>query len=175
MAVIRSLKFNNRWDYTVYHPDSAPSEFAPFESLKSLWDSKRRPGKLPAWRDFEFSDFTGWYGAINVEDIVSRTPYEAVFRLWGSKWVESFGIELTGKPYSALVGNGINSDHIGFWGEMCQTHHIGMGRGSMAWLERTHRNYGKSLWDMCLPLADNGETVDKYMTALYIDSDSVRS
>ncbi len=86
--------------FTTYPIDTPPAAFGPFAAIIELWHGKRRQGRLPAWRDFDFRDFRGWHGMIIVDDVVSMTPFDMRCRLWGSRLTEILGIDETGMRLS---------------------------------------------------------------------------
>lgn len=166
MGKVKTVKLDG-WSLTeVYTPDTLPDMFGEFHDIKSLWDSKREPGKIPAWSDFTFDDFDGYYGQLTVEEVISHAPFDAVFRLWGSHWVDVYQTELTGKLYSEVVGPYREEEGRAFWSEMCQTHNIITSSNSMWWLEDTHRLARRPYKDIVLPLGDDGITVDKQLSVL---------
>lgn len=84
-------------------PDTPAGRFGPLAGLVEIWRSKRRPGALPAWRDFDFYDFVGWHGLVYVDEVVTRDPLDLRCRLWGTRLAELLGADETGKLFSESV------------------------------------------------------------------------
>lgn len=163
--------------YTILPADTDAAEFAMFASIKALWDSKRSAGHLPAWKDFDLRDFAGWYGWLAVADIVSVSPFEAIYRLWGTKWTDLCHVDYTGKRYSEQFRphqsgpsstSASLSGQLLFWEDMSRTTNIAMGHGVMTWLDPGHPLFNKDFRDLNLPLSDEGSLPDKYLTVLWV-------
>lgn len=176
MTLLKTIEFSESGPYSVFSADSDLSEFSMFEPIKALWDRRRNTKTLPAWRDFDIRDFEGWYGWLAVADIVSRTPYDAVYRLWGTQWTDVCHKDFTGSLYTEQFGAlghstdsaGILEEHLRFWEEMSNTTNIAMAHGVMSWLDRSHFLFNKDFSDISLPLADDGDVPDKYLTVLWV-------
>lgn len=164
MSLVERYQASDGWTYEVYTPDTPSEEFGVCKEFKTLWDSKRRGESLPAWKDFDFWDFEPWWGWLAVEDIVSSDPYETVFRLWGTKQVELFSVELTNKPSSASVGDVFLKAEPAIWTRTHKTKNLLMGSGTIDWLKDRHILRGMRLCELSVPLANDGEIVDKYLS-----------
>jgi len=95
-------KETHGWAYHVYELDAFAGEFKEFQPLVELWQSKFQGHLLPAWADFSFEDFAGWYGWLRVGDFIPGRTDDFVYRLWGGESVKLYGVELTGKRMSEL-------------------------------------------------------------------------
>lgn len=157
-------KDDDGWTYTGLQIDVSPESFADFASFKMLWDARREVNLLPAWRSFDFSDFKGWYGWLIVEDVLSRSPYDARFRLWGTNVANLFDVDLTGKCISQLEESICPPTSTGVMDLMLDGHHICTASGPMRWQHQTFKSYKMFI----CPLADDGTTVDKFLTAISV-------
>lgn len=169
MGLVKAVRLEDDSLRKIYSADTPAEDFGIFSEIKSLWDAKRQPPRIPAWSDFSFEDFDGYHGWLAVEDIISRKPFDTVFRLWGTRWVEAYEIELTGKRYLDSLGQYRSSTLPVFWEELCQTSNITVSVNSMGWLDHLHPYHGKHGRDIALPLSENGIEVDKYLTVLALE------
>lgn len=88
------------WTYRTYDPNNAPQNFGPLSPMVSLWKSKwSASGRFPAWRDFDFLDFEGWWGRLSLGELQS-SPFDLRWVLWGTKLVGWWGHEYTGQLVS---------------------------------------------------------------------------
>ena len=156
------------WSYNMYDRETPVSDFGDFQSIVRLWNSKRVLGKLPAWKDFAFEDFVGWYGWLSVCDITYDNIFDTHYRLWGTKVVEILGYDLTGKsprrnttmPFE--YDGGYEQAEFDFLETLARQAAIGIAYGSVYWQNRHHVQYE----EITLPLADDGESVDKLLFAI---------
>lgn len=149
------------WRSGVFSIETPAAEFGAFKDFKHHWDTKRQGDRLPAWSDFQFEELEPWWGWLTVEDVVPSDTYDARYRLFGTHVVELFSADLTGKRYSELEGFLTQLD-IEIAMKMVDERLIGVSSGSMQWRDRAHRIYSF----IELPLADDGYTVDKFLTLL---------
>ena len=148
------------WTYEVFERDTPAERFGAFESLVHLWHAKRGDRDMPSWADFDFYDFTGWHGAIAVQDVIHE-PFDLRCRLWGSNLTEIFGSDNTGKLYSEF-GEGYTENDRAYLAELCRTGSIGMSHGQLDWLRKGH----KAAAFIDLPLSNDSSAVDHLLTAL---------
>ena len=78
------------WKNQLFEPDMDPRQLPAFEGLIRIWQSKRDGRRVPSWSDFDFFDFEGWHGYINVFD-VSYDPFDYRTRLAGTAIEEMYG------------------------------------------------------------------------------------
>ena len=83
-------KFENGWRYEYFEPDIDPASIPEFESLLTVWQSKRAGRRVPSRRDFDFYDFKGWHGWITLYD-VTYDPFDYVVRLSGTNIDQLYG------------------------------------------------------------------------------------
>jgi hypothetical protein len=96
--------------YQVFKNDQPAEDFAEFADIINLWRSRIPEGKTkPCWSDFEFEDFTNWYGRISLGEIHGQNNLYMV--LWGTQLVDWWGTDHT-KKYLNDVQNtyGLNWD-----------------------------------------------------------------
>jgi hypothetical protein len=157
--------YSNEWDYHVFDSDTEPHKFGVFQSIVELWNSKRQDAQLPAWRDFNFDEFVGWWGWMSVCDISYDPVFDTHFRLWGTNVVDLLEFELTGKsPRINTVppfeySNGYDQLEFDFLEALVKQSAIGTSFGE---LNSQNRNYIK-YEEITLPLADDGKSVDKLL------------
>lgn len=171
MTLVKKLVLADTWEYSIYTPDTPASELGAAAELKALWDSKRDGDLLPAWRDFGIEDFRKWIGWVAVEDLIPGAVYDSTFRLWGVGLVTLFGEEVTGQRFSDLIGVIYSPQERDVWTELSKTKNLMMASGTMDWLDTYHRLSGKRLTDLTMPLADDGKTVNRYLSVTTIDAD----
>jgi len=158
-------KDSSDWDYRLYSCDTNAAEFGVFQPIVELWRSKRAQSKLPAWRDFEFQEFVGWHGWICVSDISYDPIFDTHYRLWGTNVTAILGYEMTGRsprrnaeaPFE--YDGGYSQAEFDFLEALARQPAIGIARGSIHWQGRDFVSYE----EIILPLADDGETVDKQL------------
>jgi hypothetical protein len=159
---------SSNWDYRVYDCETDPTEFGVFEPVVRLWNAKRIAGRLPVWRDFELPDFAGWYGWVSVCDVTYEPIFDTHYRLWGTKVADILGYEMSGRsprrnsepPFE--YDGGYSQVEMDFLEELARKPAIGITSGSIHWQNRDHVSYE----EITLPLADDGETVDRLLFAI---------
>lgn len=95
-----------------------------------------------------------------VEDIVPGPTYDAVYRLWGTRVAELYDADLTGMRLSETDGAAFTQEEFELIDEMLDEQSISVCKGPMQWQKRRFIEFSR----ISLPLADDGETVDKYLT-----------
>ncbi|MEQ9641584.1 MAG: PAS domain-containing protein [Alphaproteobacteria bacterium] len=140
------------------------------DELRHMWDywlARSRDGRLPARGDIEPLDLRAIMGALTILDVIdSGGKQRFQYRLWGTRVLELFGEELTGKF----------ADELGFDPEG----HI------QAALEDVRRTGKPHFWQrplpphrqldhvsyrrLALPLGDDGETVDRILLMMVGDA-----
>ena len=76
---------------------------APFAGLYRLWDGKRAGRAMPARSDFDPAELKPWLGRVNLLDVLAGPPMDFRYRLCGTRTVEEYGVDLTGKRFSEAV------------------------------------------------------------------------
>ncbi len=76
--------------------DTPAVAFSAFEGVVDQWHTKQASHPLPRWRDYEISDFAGWYGWVSLYriDLQARDVFAELF---GSNFAEAVGFDITGK------------------------------------------------------------------------------
>jgi hypothetical protein len=90
------------WTYEYFDRDIEPGALPGSEDLVRLWQDRRGDRIVPAWSDFDFYDFKGWHGRINVYEI-SYDPFDYTFRLSGSEVDDLLDRSMTGAKGSELA------------------------------------------------------------------------
>lgn len=168
MAVVERHLSDDGWTSEVHSPDSAPDCFREGAAIKAMWDTKRDGDNLPSWRNFAFEDFFGWHGWVALEEIIPSDTYDSIFRLWGTKLADTLKVDLTNKRFSDAVGTVYGPEEVAFWQGLSKTHNILLAEGKMDWLEHYHYLHDTHFYDLTLPLADDGRTVDRYLTVTLV-------
>lgn len=159
------------WYYLLTPLDTSSSELGPFSSFIDLWRARSRNGKLPAWRDFELADFHDWWGWITVIDFLSDDPGDHRYRLWGSRLARTVEFEMTGLCMKDNWGDENHAANftdvdLEFLTAMRKGGNIGYYSGPV-----DLRFPGVQLMQtLRLPLADDGTTVDRVMSAVIMAS-----
>lgn len=156
------------WNLKAFDCNTDSHEFGEFQSIVELWNSKREHNRLPAWQDFKFNEFADWYGWMSVCDISYDPVFDIHFRLWGTNVVNFMGYELTGKsprintePPFEYTG-GYAQDDFDFFEQLIKKSAIGTEFASLTSQNRSYKKYN----EIILPLADNGQTIDKFLFIL---------
>jgi len=158
---------NVDWTRELLDLETPSAALGPFESIAELWRGKRKDGALPAWRDFDFADFKGWYGWLSVYDVIGRQPFDFRARLWGSQLVDLLGHDMTGKSPrcgDAALGvfrGGFNEDDMSFMSRIVDEPCLARTTGSVYWQNRRHVRYT----DLFLPLSTDGRQANGILNA----------
>ena len=88
------------WVYRTYPLATSATAFGPFRDFVALWLEKRGSDRpYPAWTDFQLEDFRDWYGQLSLGE-VQYDPFDLFYRLWGTRLVDWWNYEMTGKCLS---------------------------------------------------------------------------
>ncbi len=158
------------WSYFLANIDMAPSAFGTHRSIVELWNAKRENGSLPAWRDFDFLDFEGWWGWLSMIELLSPDASSMVYRLWGTNLARYIGLEMTGKSMTDVYSHvpdasdsrTYSEDDLIFLREVVGRREIGYATGPVDW-DLPQYNW---MATVRLPLADDGSTVDRVLSAV---------
>lgn len=131
--------------------------------LHELWRGKCREGRLPARRDFDPPEMKEVLGAIFLTEYV---PAQDDFRytLIGTEIVKWVGVDNTGRFVGELFG-----DHGRSFYRLVRTaRKPARIHGTVHWRDKRHVRFEL----LALPLADDGETVDRVIgaTVYWLDS-----
>jgi len=89
------------WTYHVYPGDISSAELGPFQSLVDLWRAKSGENALPTWRDFEFEEFSLWWGRLSLANVLDN-PFDIKFPLWGTILTDWWGVDYTNKKMETV-------------------------------------------------------------------------
>jgi len=159
------------WTNRTYDLSVETRAFGPLATFVELWRDKAEPGRLPAWSDFDLMELQPWWGWVCVLDIVDGDPLEFHVRLWGTQTSEVLGCEYTGKTLSekeypaANDHRGLSHEDFEFFRVLIDNRQIGMTFGPAADRLGMPGEYR----EVCLPLADDGENIDRIMFAGLLD------
>lgn len=88
--------------YHYFEPFEDAPELRPFDSLVKLWRSKCQGRRVPAWSDFDFTDFIGWHSRIAIYD-VWLDPFDYKVRLSGERFNQIVGRNMKGVTRKVML------------------------------------------------------------------------
>ncbi|MEQ9488579.1 MAG: hypothetical protein RIM72_06255 [Alphaproteobacteria bacterium] len=88
--------------YHYFDPFEDAPELEPFRPLIEVWRLKCGERKVPAWSDFDFTDFAGWHSKIAIYD-VSHNPFDYKIRLSGEEFNRVLGRNMKGVTRKDLL------------------------------------------------------------------------
>lgn len=159
--LVKITKFDKLGQYRLLTGQEVPMEKAnqKFRALLSLWNDKRGARQMPARADLDVSALKSWLGNLALIDIAKDGHAE--FRLCGTNLYARFGGEVTKRRVSTLdiqIAGALQNSIA----EVCR---------SCAPKELTHdRMIGgtaTSFQELCLPLSDDGQSVNSLLLASY--------
>ncbi|MBT4889254.1 MAG: PAS domain-containing protein [Rhodospirillales bacterium] len=158
-------KETENWAFEYFDINEKLPKIAPFESFIDLWQEKRGTRLAPAWNDFQLEDLTEWWGSVIVLDC-QQTPFDFCYRLFGSNAVQLFGLDITGKWASELIGGEYDlEDDIPFYEMLVQNPSMSYTYGSIHWQNRHHIKCAF----LELPLSDDNKTITNMISILHHD------
>ncbi len=155
------------WAYNLFPLSEPEGTFGPFSGLVRIWRDKAQDAYLPAWSDFDLMDFAGWWGMLAVFDVIEEQPFAFKVRLWGTKLVELGGFDLSGEvlapspDFKSQDKKQITRTDVEAWRETIDTRQICVANGPV---NVQYVGIGELRY-VCLPLADDGLTIDKLLYA----------
>ena len=132
---------------------------ASFAGLFRLWDDKRGDRVLPARSDFDPSELKPWLGRLGLLDVLPGPPMDFRFRLCGTRTVEEYGVDLTGKRFSEACYVGSPATAQTSMGEFVR---IGKPRYRNDPVKDIN-GFALMRERMYLPLAEDGSTINKIL------------
>lgn len=141
---------------TDFDPAQLPGDLG---RLHALWDSKRQGRRMPARADFDLLELRPWMGRLHLVTIEGNDGRYAVF---ATASAERLGREMTGKLLSEYQPAQM--------AEQALAEHQGVLQHRRPSYREWNEVYGdKPLhwWRLALPLADDGETIDRYFVGVY--------
>lgn len=73
-----------------------------FAGLFRLWNDKRAGRSMPARSDLDPTELKPWLGRLGLLDVLPGPPMDFRYRLCGTRTVEEYGLDLTGKRLSEV-------------------------------------------------------------------------
>ena len=128
----------------------------PFAGLFRLWDEKRAGRAMPARADFDPAEMKPWLGRLALLDVLPGPPMDFRYRLCGTRTVEEYGVDLTGKRFTEAVYIGTPESAIKAMGEFVR---IGRPRYRNDPLQ-DKQGYAVMRERMYLPLGEDGSTIN---------------
>lgn len=129
-------------------------------ALAQLWSRKASGKRLPAREDFDPAELRPWLGRLMLLDVVEDGK-DFHYRLHGTGLVELFGEDLTGRAVGKLDPKR-RATLLAEYRRAFETrspHYV----PSKELAEKKHLHVAK----LVLPLASDGERVDKLMVSVY--------
>lgn len=155
-----------RWDWSWHDHDldAAPTTFGPFARLVETWRRRGHgmPNGIPIWRAFDFTDFRGWHGRINLLETLSENsrdvPVEFRIRMMGTTFASLFGEDCTGQRVAGGNG-GFEDEDVPHLRRFVQGPRIGRTAGPIDWRDRE-----PLMVDLLyLPVSSDGARVDRLL------------
>jgi len=137
--------------YHYFEPFEDGPELKPFEQLVSVWRSKCQGRRVPAWSDFDFTDFAGWHSKLAIYD-VSINPYDFKVRLSGETFNLVLGRNMKGVTRADLLAITIEDEYSDAFYEKAATELLVAYTKGTNVIDRQHIQVEYLL----LPLSDNG-------------------
>lgn len=128
-------------------------------ALRALWDEKCSDGRLPARSDFAVQVLRPWLGNLALLDLDSDG--DAAFRLCGTKLFQRFGGEMTRRKLAALENR--IADQL----KKCVTEVRLSRQPSELQADLNIDGTTTSYFEMVLPLAEDGSSVDTLLFVSY--------
>ncbi len=114
---------------------------------------------MPNRADFAFEDFAGWHGSISISIVQDGDIY---FTLYGSRFVEILGVDLTHKYLCEAIDESLVAETKQHFKDLISGPHIGHTSG---FAPTTNRDFIP--FDVLdLPLSDNDRDVTQFLHAL---------
>lgn len=155
----------DEWVYEHFDPDVDPDELVGFTSLARKWGEKKNGRTVPAWADFDYSDFVGWHGRLVVYEI-SYDPFSYVVRLSGVAADGLYGRTMTGATMEQIATQRLENDITNSFYEMtCRDMRIARTVGP---LNAKGREFVRVTF-MEFPLSDDGVRVTHTLEAFLVD------
>jgi len=150
------------WSYEYFDLNSEASDLPGFESLFRLWRDKRQEMSVPSWDDFDFYDFVGWHGRINVLDI-SHNPFDFRYRIAGSRIEQLYDVSLTNKTAQDLCDYRIEPVQSNeFYRFACENMYISRVKGP----ENSKRRIRSDFESVFFPLSKDGQRANQLFEAV---------
>lgn len=134
-------------------------DVAGYSSILQLWDLKRGDRLMPKRADFTFEDFLGWHGAIAISVVEGD---DLRFTLYGNRYVELLGVDLTNKLLCASMDENLIARTKSYFADLIHGPHIGQVSGGAPTEGRDFIAF--DVLDM--PLSENGQDVTQFVHAL---------
>lgn len=87
------------WFYRVFDRDTPASVFGTFAPVVSVWRAKCSGADVPEWSEFEIDDLIEWYPGLSLAEVMQDFS-NMVFLLWGTKLVELWNEDYTGRVFA---------------------------------------------------------------------------
>ena len=153
----------------MYVPSQSPMPVITTPQLRSLldlWAAKCAGRALPSRADFSDADLRPWFGNLLMVDVIEG-PHQFRFRLMGTSLVDAACRELTGKFFDEADITGYEPDVLDDYAEvlrscapLCKTRRYNPTPG-------TFMDHWRVYERLLLPLANDGETVDRILGGSY--------
>lgn len=158
-------KATDRWRYYALPLDSDRTPFPVYDPLLAIWQGKRRGRTMPAWSDFDITDFVGWHRHLILYQVM-RDPFDLHYRLFGSFPTDVYGENLTGKTMRTSAPEIETEVDLTHFRKLADSVLLGASSGTQYW---TAKEFITMAY-LDLPLSDDGETVTHFLTgALNLD------
>ena len=119
-------------------------------------------GTLPGSNDMGLSRLRGLISHIALVDVLTN-PYDYRYRIVGEYVVEMMGFNRTGKKASEIFPQESMATTEAMVSQLFASQKPIACSGKMTWVDRDHQKFQA----LCLPLANDGETVDMAIMAFH--------
>lgn len=152
------------FEFNYFQPLEDSPMLEPFASLVAVWRSKFKGDRIPAWSDFDFTDFRGWHSRIAIYDI-SYDPYDYAIRLSGEEYNQVLGFNAKGYSREQFIA-GSAEDEVGdsFYEMTCSELLMAHTKG----LNLVNRDHFPVEY-LDLPLSDNGRFATHSIEAMFVE------
>lgn len=137
------------------------AEDASLSSLYTLWQDRRRQGRLPSRGDFAVEDLAPWLGNVSLVDVVGQPP-RFRWRLIGSTIVAKLGRDSTGRWFDELYDGDVLDGYVAAYSVSIDRRDAAFYRGDLEFVGRDFLTFRS----VHLPLSDDGITVNMLMLCL---------
>lgn len=137
--------------YRYFEPFEDGPEIEPFLPLISVWRSKCKGRRIPAWSDFDFTDFAGWHSKLAIYD-VTYDPFDYKVRLSGEQFNQILGRNMMGMNREELLALAVEETVADAFYEKTATEMLIAYTKGINIVDRQHVD----VVFLELPLSDNG-------------------
>lgn len=154
------------WTFEYFEPDDAASVVEYARPFYDIWNERRGDKPAARWSDYDWDMLRPWWGSMVITDI-ERDPFDYRYRLFGGEVALLFETDMTGQRASEVSGdrNYVTNADVQFYAFLSARPLMAHTYGSLQWQGRQYIRCGF----FEVPLAEDGETVDKILSLFNTD------